>query len=96
MKKQLIHSRVTQLQLSSTSVAVAHRRAEVLGLSLSQYIQSLITQDSKHEKDPWRQPLPDAVVDTYEQEYQQFLIEEKKGTRKAYSDPKQYVHDMTA
>jgi antitoxin component of RelBE/YafQ-DinJ toxin-antitoxin module len=43
----------------------AEVRAQALGMSVTEYVQSLVTQDVASLADPWRQPLPWEVEKQY-------------------------------
>jgi hypothetical protein len=65
------------VSLTPEMVTTTQKRAQVLGITVSEYIQSLLSEEFN---DPWRQPLPPEVETQYEQDYQEFLEEERQGS----------------
>jgi hypothetical protein len=55
-----------QINLSEDIVVKAEARARALGLTLTEYVQSLVDKDMKaKEYDPWREPVPKEVAEEW-------------------------------
>lgn len=66
------------VELARDTLVVAYKRAESLGMSFSEYVQSLITKDAETEiKDPWREPVPQHVSDRWERDLAETEASEK-------------------
>ena len=55
----------SQVTLPDDLLTKAEERAQVLGLSVTEYVQALVLDDVSHRRDPWREPLPWAVEKQY-------------------------------
>ena len=70
------------VEIARDTLVVAYKRAESLGLSLTEYVQSLIDKDAQTEKkDPWREPIPRHVSERWEREIAEFDEQEKINPR---------------
>ena len=70
------------VEIARDTLVVAYERAESLGLSLTEYVQSLIDKDAQTEKkDPWREPVPRHVSERWEREIAEFDEQEKINPR---------------
>ena len=70
------------VELARDTLVVAYKRAESLGMSFSEYVQSLITKDAEAEvKDPWRQPVPKEVDERWERDLAETEAAEKINPR---------------
>ena len=72
-----------QVSLPEEVVVKAQKRARSLGLSLTEYVQSLVVDDVRSQEDPWRQPLPWEVEKQYLLDEIEFYEEERKHPQKA-------------
>ena len=60
----------------------AQERAGALGLTLAEYVQSLVDQDvATSQHDPWRDPVPPAVAERWSRELAEFEAEDKTNPR---------------
>ena len=67
-----------QVKLPQETLAKAQARAHTLGLTLSEYVQSLVNQDVQtHKHDPWLEPVPPAVNERWEREIAEFDEQER-------------------
>jgi hypothetical protein len=62
------------IQLSPATIALAQKRAAARGMTLSEYIESILN-------DPWRQPVPNKVVARWKREIKEFEEEDKINPR---------------
>lgn len=68
----------TQIDLPPDMLIKARGRARSLGMTLSEYIKSLVGKDvATTEDDPWRQPVPPEVNARWEKEIAEFDEQEK-------------------
>lgn len=66
------------IEFSRATLAAAHKRAESLGMSFSEYVQSLVANDAQiGEKDPWREPVPAHVSERWDRDVAEFEAQEK-------------------
>ena len=72
-----------QVVLPEELMAQAQERARSLGLSLTEYVQSLVVDDVRGQNDPWRQPLPWEVEKQYLLDEIEFYEEEKDNPQQA-------------
>jgi hypothetical protein len=83
------------VELAQDSLIVAQKRADSLGMSFSEYVQSLIDKDADIEvKDPWREPVPTHVAKQWEQDIAEFEEEDKKGLQPSFSTAQELVDDL--
>ena len=83
------------VELTQTTLAAAHKRAESLGMSFSEYVQSLITKDTQEEiKDPWREPVPQHVTEQWERDITEFEEQDKKGLQPAFDNAQELIDDL--
>ena len=80
MTKQIVDQ--TQIDLPSDVLIKARGRARSLGMTLSEYMQSLVDKDAaSKEDDPWRQPVPREVAKRWSRELAEFEEENKTNPR---------------
>ena len=80
MTKQTVDQ--TQIDLPSDVLIKARGRARSLGMTLSEYMQSLVDKDVKtKEHDPWREPVPPEVNAQWDKEIAEFDRQEKTNPR---------------
>ena len=72
-----------QVSLPEEVIVQARERARSLGLSLTEYVQSLVVDDVRSRDDPWRQPLPWEVEKQYLLDEIEFYEEERKHPQQA-------------
>ena len=83
------------VEIARDTLVVAYKRAESLGMSLAEYVQSLITKDAEVEvKDPWREPVPQNVSKQWEQDITEFDEEDKEGLQPAFSTVEELIADL--
>ena len=80
-----------QVILPEEVVAKAQERARSLGLSLTEYVQSLVVDDVRSLDDPWRQPLPWEVEKQYLLDEIEFYEEERKHPQQAAHSAEELV-----
>jgi hypothetical protein len=67
-----------QVLLPEEVIAKVEARARALGLTLAEYVQTLVNQDTEtNEYDPWREPVPKEVDERWEREIAEFDEQEK-------------------
>ena len=77
-------SDITQIDLPSDVIVKAQGRARALGMTLSEYMQSLVDKDVlAKEHDPWREPVPKEVAERWSRELAEFEEQEKTNPRPA-------------
>ncbi len=67
-----------QVNLPKEVLIKAQERARSLGLTLAEYVQTLVQDDVHSLSDPWRQPLPWKVEKQYLLDEIEFYEQEKK------------------
>jgi hypothetical protein len=81
-----------QIDLPKELLVRARARARSLGLTLDEYVQSLVREDIEQEQqDSWRQPISDEVMDRWEQDVKEFDEQEKKHPQKAARSAEELV-----
>ena len=71
-----------QVMLAEEVIVKAEERARALGLTLTEYVQALVNQDTKtKEYDPWLEPIPKEVDERWEREIADFDEQEKTNPR---------------
>jgi hypothetical protein len=84
------HTSIDQtIQLSPETLAFALERARAKGMTLSEYIESIL-------RDPWRQPVPSEINAQWEKEIAEFDEEEQRTgkPRKTYYTAEEFIKDM--
>jgi hypothetical protein len=71
-----------QVDLPKEGLDKAQKRAAALGLTLAEYVQTLVQDDVHSLADPWRQPLPWEVEKQYLLDEIEFYEQEKKQPQK--------------
>jgi hypothetical protein len=71
-----------QVSLPEEVMVKAQERARSLGLSLAEYVKTLVIEDVRSLEDPWRQPLPWEVEKQYLLDEIEFYEEEKQYPQK--------------
>ena len=72
-----------QIALPREIFAKAQERASILGLTLAEYVQTLVQEDVDSLSDPWRQPLPWEVEKQYPLDEIEFYEQEKMNPQRA-------------
>jgi hypothetical protein len=71
-----------QIDLPADVLIKARGRARALGMTISEYMQSLVDKDvATKEHDPWRQPVPPEVAQRWSRELAEFEEEDKTNPR---------------
>ena len=71
-----------QVNLPPDVLIKARDRARSLGLTISEYMQSLVDKDvAVKEHDPWREPVPSEVNERWEKEIAEFYEQEQVRSR---------------
>ena len=93
MTKQL--SDTTQIDLPSDLLIKAQGRARALGMTLSEYMQSLVDKDVvTKEHDPWLEPIPKEVNKAWEKDLAEFEKEDKKGLQPTFNTVEELIDDL--
>jgi hypothetical protein len=74
-----------QIKLPEEVVVKARARARALGVSVAEYVESLVIEDVRRQDDPWRQPLPWEVE-------KQYLLDEIEFYEKEKTNPQKEAH----
>ena len=70
------------VEFALDTLAAAHKRAESLGMSFSEYVQFVIAKDVETEnKDPWRESVPQEVDERWERDLAETEVAEKTNPR---------------
>jgi hypothetical protein len=86
-----------QVALPSDVLVKAQGRARSLGMSLSEYMRSLVDKDlAAADNDPWQEPIPKEVDERWEQDLAEIEEEEQQtgSPRKTYHNTDDYIQDM--
>ena len=71
-----------QVRLPEEVLVKAEARAHALGLTLAEYVQSLVDKDAAgQEHDPWLEPIPKDVDAEWEKDIAAFNEQEKTNPR---------------
>jgi hypothetical protein len=80
MTKQL--SGKNQVTLSPDMLIKAQQRARALGMTLSEYMQSLVDKDMQSkEHDPWLEPIPRELNEKWQKDIAEFDEQDKINPR---------------
>ncbi len=71
----------TKIDLPADVLIKARGRARSLGMTLSEYMKSLVDKDMATKEDPWRQPVPPEVAERWSRELAEFEEENKTTPR---------------
>ena len=66
-----------QIDLPTDVLVKERARPRSLGMTLSEYMKSLVDKDVAAKEDPWRQPVPPEVNARWEKEIAEFDEQEK-------------------
>jgi hypothetical protein len=80
-----------QIHLPKEVLDKAEKRATSLGLTLAEYVQTLVQDDVHSLADPWRQPLPWEVEKQYLLDEIEFYEHEKKHPQQEAHSAKELV-----
>jgi hypothetical protein len=69
-----------QVRLPEEVLVKAKARARALGLTLTEYVQTLVNKDVS-EPDPWLEPVPKEVNERWERDIAEFDEQEKLNPR---------------
>ncbi|NJN82132.1 MAG: hypothetical protein HC802_07540 [Caldilineaceae bacterium] len=85
----------TQIALAPDVLVKARGRARALGLTLSEYVRSLVDKDAQAtEQDPWRQPVPKEIDEQWERELAEFEAEDRRGLQPAFNTVEELINDL--
>ena len=91
------HTSETQIDLPPDLLVKARGRARSLGMTLSEYMQSLVDKDvATKEHDPWREPVPKEVAEQWEQDLAEFDQEDKQGLQPTFNTVEELIDDLDA
>jgi hypothetical protein len=85
-----------QVTLPDELVVKAQDRAPSLGMSLAEYVRSLVVDDVEGLDDPWRQPLPWEVEKQYLLDEIEFYETEKNMPQKAANSAEELMNLLEA
>ena len=85
----------SQINLPSDVLIKAQGRARALGMTLSDYMQSLVDKDAgAKEQDPWLEPIPKEVDEQWEKDLAEFEKEDKKGLQPTFNTAEELIDDL--
>ena len=93
-----------QIALPDDVLVKARGRARSLGMTLSEYMKSLVDQDvsgpeagtPRVPEDPWRQPVPPEVNAQWEKDLAEFEEEDQQGLQPSFDTVEELIDDLDA
>ena len=87
----------TTIDLPADVLVKARGRARALGMTLSEYMQSLVDQDvAAKAHDPWREPIPPEVAQRWSKELTEFEQEDNQGLQPSFNTVEELIDDLDA